>query len=54
MLEVSQRRELAELNVDLLDPAYSARSQIDTAQTQADTAREFETETLRGFQTPGA
>lgn len=49
VLEVSQPRELAELNVDLLDPAYSARSQIDTAQTQADTAREFETETLRGF-----
>ena len=48
-LEVQQGLELAQLNVDLLDPSYSAQAQIDAAQTQLDTAQEGLREAQRGF-----
>ena len=48
LLGVEQGLELAQMNVDLLDPSYASRSQIDAAQTQLDTAQEGFREAQRG------
>ena len=49
LLNVQQGLELAQLNVDLLDPSYTAQAQIDAAQTQLDAAQEGLREAQRGF-----
>ena len=49
LLRVAQGLELAQMNVDLLDPSYASRSQIDAARTQLSAAEEGFEEAQRGF-----
>ena len=41
--------ELAEMQLDILDPSYTPRSQIDDAKSQLDNARESSQEAQRGY-----
>jgi outer membrane protein, heavy metal efflux system len=50
LLQVNQGIELAQLGVDLLDPSYASKSQIDTAKLQLDTAQTSSTEVRRGLE----
>ena len=49
LLQARQGLQMARVGVDLLDPAYASRSQIDSAQTQLATATELVEEAERGF-----
>jgi outer membrane protein TolC len=50
LLQVNQGIELATLGVDLLDPSYASKSQIDTAKLQLDTAQSSSLEARRGLE----
>jgi outer membrane protein, heavy metal efflux system len=50
LLQINQGIELAQLGVDLLDPSYASKSQIDTAKLQLDTAQTSATEVRRGLE----
>jgi outer membrane protein, heavy metal efflux system len=50
LLQVNQGIELAQLGVDLLDPSYASKSQIDTAQLQLETAQTSSSEVRRGLE----
>ncbi len=50
LLQVNQGIELATLGVDLLDPSYASKSQIDTAKLQLDTAQASGAEARRGLE----
>jgi outer membrane protein, heavy metal efflux system len=50
LLQVTQGIELAQLGVDLLDPSYASKSQLDTAQLQLETAQTSSTEVKRGLE----
>jgi outer membrane protein, heavy metal efflux system len=50
LLQVNQGIELAQLGVDLLDPSYASKSQMDTAQLQLETAQTSSSEVRRGLE----
>jgi outer membrane protein, heavy metal efflux system len=50
LMQVAQGTELAQLGVDLLDPSYASKSQIDTAKLQLDTASASSAEARRGLE----